>query len=268
VTSLEKPSYLGPEFAEQFCDVSIVRAYGTRPPYPAELFEKLASLVAGAPRIVLELGCGSGDLTHRLAPLVGRVDAVDSSEPMLESALALRRSSNICFVHASAEEFVAQEHYALAVAAESLHWMEWSVVMPKLKRCLRPQAVLAIVTPRVLRGLPWLAQLELLITRYSTNRAYRRYDLVEELRGRGMFQELGRATFRAPFRQGVDAYVESFHSRNGFSRDRMQAEDAQSFDRGVRALVLEHRPDGEVEAEVEATIVWGQPLGAQPAQSR
>jgi trans-aconitate methyltransferase len=162
--------------------VSVARAYATRPPYPAALFPALAQLMARTPRVVLELGCGSGDLTYRLAPLVDRIDAIDPSEAMLEIALARRTSPNICLVQAAAESFVPQHKYALAVAAESLHWMDWSLVLPKLSRCLGHGGLLAIVPRRVLRGLPWLAELEPLIARHSTNQEYQRAERAADRR--------------------------------------------------------------------------------------
>ena len=53
--------------------------------------------------------------------------------------------------------------------------------------------------------------------------------------------------------------MESFHSRNGFSRERMPTQEAAAFDDAVKALVLAHRSDGIVSGEVEATVVWGTP---------
>jgi ubiquinone/menaquinone biosynthesis C-methylase UbiE len=262
----QKPRYLGPEYGAQFGDASVVRAYGARPPYPEELFTQLAALLPKGARCVLELGCGSGDLSFGLRPQVAQLDAIDPSSAML--AVARERGQNaaqISFIQSSAEAFVPHKLYDLAVAAESLHWMDWERVLGKLARCLRPEAVLAIVTRRVLRGLPWQGALEPLIARYSTNREYKAYDLVHELRERDLFRELGRRTFRAPFTQSVEDYVESFHSRNGFSRERMPVREAAAFDDAVKALVLAHRADGVIASEVEATLVWGSPAHPERA---
>jgi trans-aconitate methyltransferase len=256
----EKPSHLGPEFGAQFGDASVVRAYAARPPYPEELFTQLAALVPKGAGSVLELGCGSGDLSLGLRPHVAQLDAIDPSAAMLAVARErAQKSSLICFIESSAEAFVPHTLYDLAVAAESLHWMDWDQVLPKLARCLGAEAPLAIVTRRELRGLPWNNELAPLIARYSTNRQYKSYDVVEELARRGLFHELGRRTFRAPFTQSVESYVESFHSRNGFSRERMPVQAAAAFDDAVKALVLAHQADGVISSEVEATVVWGTP---------
>jgi len=45
------------------------------------------------------------------------------------------------------------------------------------------------------------------------------------------------------FQQSIDDYVESFHSMNGFSRERMTEEATHGFDSEVRELVSKYCPD-------------------------
>lgn len=256
-----KPLHLETPYSQQFCDASVVRAYPSRPPYPRALFPLLASLAAPGPSRMLELGCGSGDLTIGLAPFADQIDAIDPSAPML--ALAWERQlglSNVRWHLETAEAFEPRGSYSLAVAAESLHWMQWDVVLPKIARVLDPRGALALVTSRTFIDLPWEHALRTLIAQYSTNRDYRAYDLVRELTRRGLFEEGGRRETEERFSQDVDAYIESFHSRNGFSRDRMAARAAGEFDAAVRELVLAHCPTGIIDGTVVATIVWGTPL--------
>jgi SAM-dependent methyltransferase len=78
-----KSKHLGPAYAAQFQDAAVVAAYPTRPPYPPEVFEILAGLITIEPRVVLDVGCGTGDVARRLAPLVARVDAMDVSWRMI-----------------------------------------------------------------------------------------------------------------------------------------------------------------------------------------
>src|SRR5450755_4460336 len=153
-----KPRHLMGDYAAPFGDASIVDAYPARPPYLDELFETLAALAGSSPRRVLELGAGSGDVTFGLAPLVDHIDAVEPSAAML--AVARRRSTqgalNIAWIPETAEAFQPKPPYSLAVAAESLHWMDWATVLPKVARSLRPGAFLAIVAERPITDLPWL----------------------------------------------------------------------------------------------------------------
>ncbi len=61
-----------------------------------------------------------------------------------------------------------------------------------------------------------------------------------------------------PMRQGVAAFIESIHSRNGFSRERMDPARAAEFDARVRDLLTPHvDADGLLALEVTATIAFG-----------
>ncbi|HKC51636.1 MAG TPA: class I SAM-dependent methyltransferase [Myxococcota bacterium] len=258
-----RPAHLSAEYAAQFADRAVVAAYAARPPYPEEVFAILESLLPSSAARVLELGCGSGDLTLRLAARVGRVDAVDVSEPMLERARARAgaRHPNVTWIATPVEAFAPSASYSQIVAAESLHWMDWDVALPSCARWLDENGVLAIVDGRLLAPLPWDAELRALIAEHSTNRDFRPLDLVEELTKRGLFRELGRRrTAPIAVEQRADDYVESFHSRNGFSRERMSRESALAFDRALRAAIQRHSPDMLVRASLTALVVWGRPL--------
>jgi hypothetical protein len=84
---------------------------------------------------------------------------------------------------------------------------------------------------------------------------------VEELTQRGLFRELGRHTTRpVAFQQSIDDYVESFHTRNGFSRERMSRESAAKFDSALRELISCSCPASIVVGETVASVIWGVPL--------
>ncbi len=257
-----KLAHFSAEYAAQFADRAVVAAYATRPPYPEEVLEILESLLPPGQTRVLELGCGSGDLSLRLAPRVGRLDALDVSEPMLERARARAGNchANLTWISAPVESFTPSARYSQIVAAESLHWMDWEIVLPSCARWLDEPGRLAIVDGRILGPLPWDSELRALIAEHSTNRDFRHVDLIEELAKRDLFRELGRRrTAPISIQQGADDYVESFHSRNGFSRERMSSDSALAFDRALRAAILHECPDGVVHASLTALVVWGQP---------
>jgi len=258
--TMGKPRHLQADYAEQFLDESVAAAYPNRPPYPEALIDLLSSLTSDEPRVVLELGAGTGDITSRLAEYVTRVDAVEPSVAMRAIA-AESTPLNVRWIAESAEAFAPDGPYALTVAAESLHWMDWTLVLPKIARHLTPNGLLAIVANRTLSGLRWAHVLRSLIAQYSTNRDYVEYDIIQELTTRGLFQELGRQTITSgPFSQTVDQYIESFHSRNGFSRQRMAREAADAFDAELRAQILRYQSDGVVTAHIACNVVWGRPL--------
>jgi hypothetical protein len=161
-----------------------------------------------------------------------------------------------------AEQAVVQAYrhrpYALAVAAESLHWADWALALPAIARALSPGARLVLLDRA--EQVPWESELGALVARHSTNRDYVPYDLVEELTRRGLFVEEGRRT-TAPVRytQTVEDYIESFHSRNGFSRARMNAQAARDFDEGVSSAVQPHLENDMVPLVTRCELVWGRP---------
>ncbi len=258
---IPKPKHLGPEYGAQFGDESIVAAYRHRPPYPAEVFEVLDGLMADGPRVVLDAGCGSGDLAVPLSRLVDRVDAVDPSAAMIHVARARAEADDlpIRFVLSSMEDAALSPPYALVTAAESLHWMDWDVVLPRVRDVLAPNGVLAIVG-RIEQANPWWPELLKIIQVHSTNRDFQPYNLLAELEGRSLFRTLGRqGTAPVPLEQTVDDYIESVHSRNGFSRDRMTPEAAAAFDAVARELLDRFADAGMLRFEVAGSVVWGEP---------
>ncbi|HEY7850660.1 MAG TPA: class I SAM-dependent methyltransferase, partial [Ktedonobacterales bacterium] len=207
-------------------------------------------------------GCGTGDVARRLAPRMLRVDALDLSAAMIALGRRLPGgdADNLRWQVAVLEDATLAGPYGLAVAGESLHWMDWQRALLRLRAALAPGAVLAIVERAEQRS-PWSDALLALIRRYSTNREYRPYALVPELERRGLFALVGSAHIEPEtFTQTVGDFVESIHSRNGFSRDRMRPEDASAFDAAVVALLAPHAPDGRVTLRIAAEICWGAPL--------
>ena len=260
---IPKPEHLGDIYASQFSDPSVVAAYPHRPPYPPATFSLIAGLIAAGPRAVLDIGCGTGDIARNLAPLVDRVDAVDMSAPMIELGRTLPGGDDprLHWILGRAEEAALDPPYALVTAGESLHWMPWGVIMPRLGAMLVSGGVLALIG-RGSAPEPWRDAMPALFGRFSTNRDFQPYDLVDELVRRNLFTRLGEATTEpVEARQSVASYVESFHSRNGFSRDRMRAEDAAAFDRELTDLVLPFAVDGLVHTRVMGRVIWGIPHG-------
>jgi hypothetical protein len=84
--------------------------------------------------------------------------------------------------------------------------------------------------------------------------------VVTELEQRQLFQLHGRyETAPVTFQQSLDAWVEAFHARNGFSRDRMDAGAARACDAELRTATRPYCPDGIVEQSIAARILWGVP---------
>lgn len=258
---LPKPEHLGPEYGAQFQDQSVVAAYRFRPPYPDEVFRILAGLIVDEPRIVLDAGCGDGAIARHLVEQVERIDAVDLSRVMIEQGKRLPNGDHpwLRWICAPMEDAPLEPPYALITAGASLHWMDWQVVLPRFRQALTPRGMLAIIYDETL-PLPWDEAPRSLIRRCSTNQKFQPYDTIEELERRGLFTKVGeQQTAPISLTQSMDDYIESFHARNGFSRERMSREMADGFDAEVKALLAGYCPTGEVTLQITALIAWGTP---------
>ena len=261
---IPKPEHLTPEYAEQFRDESVAIAYMNYPPYSPEVFETFGTLLGDEPRIVLDLGCGTGELARPLAPLVERVDALDPSEAMIR--LGRNREggngSNIRWICQTAEDFVYETRYGLVTAGASIHWMDWQVVLPKVAASLSPRGYLAIVGGHEIAA-PWVEALNRILPRYSTNKKFGRFSVIEDLERRNLLAVAGRKrTAPRQHEMSVDAYVELLHARSGFSRQRMEPESADEFDAAIRDLVGPFAQEEMLRLEMAITINWGRPAGA------
>lgn len=255
------PRQFASEYGAQFGDESIVAAYRFRPPYPDETFDVLADLLGAAPRTILDGGCGSGDLAIPLARIADRVDAVDPSAAML--AMARTRPGGgdprIRWINETMENSPLKPPYGLITVGESLHWMDWPVVLARFRDVLARGKYLAIVEREELSN-PWWTELVTIFAAYSTNRDFQSYNLVELLEERSLFRSVGSVrTAPVPVEQMIDDYVESIHSRNGFSRDRMTADAARAFDAEARQLLDRFASNDVIRFEVTSSVVWGKP---------
>ena len=78
--------------------------------YPGSIVElAVATAGLGAGRTVLEVGCGTGQLTERLARFGFRLTAIDLGPSMIDAARRRLAGSAVSFEVASFEDFAAPE---------------------------------------------------------------------------------------------------------------------------------------------------------------
>jgi trans-aconitate methyltransferase len=259
---MRRPAHLTRENAARFQDESVVAVYDRRLPYPDEVFDVLMSLVTDTPRTVLDIGAGTGDLARPLARRLDRVDALDISAAMIARGRALPggRQPNLRWIIGRAEEVELQPPYALITAGESLHWMDWEVLLPRLAPLRTEHGYLAMVY-RSESDAPWQSQLDTLTSELSTIKNYEKYNLVEELERRHLFRAAGRHETAPVTRlQSIDDYVDSFHSRASLSRQAMSLADSHAFDERLRELVERWSENGMLSLQTVGTVAWGVPL--------
>ena len=119
-----------------------------RPSYPEELIDaacETARLGKGDP--VLEVGCGTGQLTAALVRRGLDVVAVEPGPSMIERARARLRPNVARFVLGRFEDVpLAQGHFAAVFSATAFHWVDPQVSWAKASSLLRPQGTLVLIT--------------------------------------------------------------------------------------------------------------------------
>jgi len=125
---------------------AVARLYAaTRPGYPpglAQFVAATAGLRAGAP--VLEVGCGTGQLTSALLPFGFTLTAIDIGASMIEVARE-RARGDVAFRVVSFEELDAgPASFDLVISGAAFHWIDPEVRFRQAARLLRPGGWLAL----------------------------------------------------------------------------------------------------------------------------
>jgi trans-aconitate methyltransferase len=257
---IQKPDYFAVKQAETFKERTVASSYRLRPPYPAATFDILAGLVRGEPRHILDVGSGTGNIARHLVEYVERIDAVDFSQAMMEQGRQLLNGDHprLRWLYGRVEDVVLDPPYGLVTAGASLHWMDWNVVLPRFRELLVPGGYLAVVGLKMVPD-PW-SSLSDVLKSYRTDGKDYSYNMLAALEQHGLFRKVGeQKTEPVSFVQSLDDYIESYHSRSGFARERMGEERAQAFDREAKELLLQTYPDGQVLMQVAGHVVWGLP---------
>src|SRR5262249_33085794 len=131
------------QVAAEFDHPDVVAAYRYRPEPPAQTFDILEGLITDEPRVVLDIGCGTGFLARPLAHRVDRLDAIALSPTMIEEGKRLPGGDDprLRWVVGRIEEVPLDPPYALVTAGDALPWLDWDVLLPRLADVLTPSGL-------------------------------------------------------------------------------------------------------------------------------
>ncbi|KAJ7308914.1 hypothetical protein JRQ81_008191 [Phrynocephalus forsythii] len=98
------------------------------------LDEKVSSF-----QLAVDVGCGSGQCTHLLAPRFAKVIGTDISEAQIEEANRAPHPPNVSFLAAPAEKMPVEDHSVdLVTAFTAAHWFDLPSFMTEVERALKP----------------------------------------------------------------------------------------------------------------------------------
>jgi SAM-dependent methyltransferase len=273
-----KPEQFHPEYISHYADQSVAEAYDHLLSYPDEVFDVLVDLVDDECRIVLDVGCGTGRIARALVSRVERIDAVDCSEAMIAQGKRLPNGNhpNLNWVLDRVETAALNPPYGLVTAGSSLFWMANEVAISRLHDVLTPHGYVVTILPRE-NPQPWDTDLQRILDQYTVNQEAgalsfslrgltigdRSLDPIRWLESQGLFEKAGEK-YTAPtlFQRSLDSYIESLHSRLGFSRERMGPESSAAFDEEVRSLVAPFCENNRIRVQVVGEVMWGKPKKA------
>jgi SAM-dependent methyltransferase len=119
----------------------------SRPGYPREMVEFLvATAGVGAGSKVLEVGCGTGQLTEGLLGFGFDLTAIDIGPAMIAEARLRAGSRPVSFEVTAFEDFTAASaSFDLIVSGAAYHWVDPEIKFTKPARLLRPGGWLALI---------------------------------------------------------------------------------------------------------------------------
>ncbi len=118
-----------------------------RPKYPDQLIEKLIALSGSSPNNqVLEIGCGTGQITSPLLKKGFKITAIEKGKSLAD----LGRSNIINYpngniIHADFETWKTAEQFDLVLSAQAFHWIEMESGINKVSDLLRVNGSFVIV---------------------------------------------------------------------------------------------------------------------------
>jgi SAM-dependent methyltransferase len=129
-----------------------------RPSPPTVVLDVLERCAGGPPRLVVDLGSGTGLSSRAWAGRAQQVVGVEANPAMLAIARRTTRDANVSFVQGYADATGLDGGAAdIVTCAQSFHWMDPHTVLPEAARLLRPGGVFAaydydvvpVIEPRV-----------------------------------------------------------------------------------------------------------------------
>lgn len=129
-----------------YTDPTFPAGYDAHRPSPPDALLDLLCLAAhvGRPRLVVDLGSGTGLSTRAWADRADEVVGIEASAEMRRRAEEATTASNVRYVQAFADATGLPDEAAdIVTCSQSFHWMEPEPTLAEVTRILRPGGVFA-----------------------------------------------------------------------------------------------------------------------------
>ena len=251
---------------QSFENADVARNYTCRPEYPAEVYKKLVALSPSNTN-ALDLGCGTGKIARGLCQSFESITAVDASASMLQVAKELQGEgvSNINWVHGLAESVdIGVGPYDLIVAAASIHWMDHTILFPRLLDGVRHEHVFAIVDGDGAHEPPWQQQWDDFLATWILKLKGEIYEPDREesefeqymTRYRDWIDVKGEVIYEREVSQSIDQFIRCQHSRDTFAPSKLGSQ-IGLFDAETRSILEPHAEDELLTYTLQTRVEWG-----------
>jgi len=248
-----------------------------RVPYPQALIDDLLTRAGvRADDALLDLACGTGQVSFAMHRLFGEVWAVDQEPEMIgfaQQKAADARVENITFVTSTAEEFVASaESFDLVAIGNAFHRLRREVVAANVREWLRPRRCIALLTSGSLwQGEePWQTAMSAVLRRWMTKvDAHRRipagWEQAQKDRpDRAILQDaglrpVGKYQFPTAHEWTIEALIGFVYSTSFLSREAL-GDNAHRFEEDLRREI----GTGEATERFSETIDFAYELARRP----
>ncbi|MGH7865018.1 MAG: class I SAM-dependent methyltransferase [Candidatus Binataceae bacterium] len=243
-----------------------------RPPYPAALLDRIArALRLDGRGMMLDLGCGTGQLAIPMARRFQHVVAVDPEvEMLIEGRAAAERAgaTNVTWLEGNSTALPAgRGPFRLVTIGRALHWMDRERVLADLHQLVTDDGGIAVVNDDapIIRGTQeWKLRVVEVIQRYlgSARRAgegtfedpAERHDVIL---ARSQFLRMTKLAESYLHEWAVDSILGVLYSTSFCSR-RLLGDRADAFEADVTSALLSIEASGRFREtiEFEALLAW------------
>jgi len=165
---------------------------------------------------VLEVGCGTGQLTRQLAGRGLTLAAIDIGPSMIAAARRGIRSDSVTFQATSFEDLAAEDgSFDAIVAADAFHWIDPELRFSKSARLLSPSGWLAVLSLQHIYDEPLQTALrKMWVARSDDGGSWLRRPTTAEIIGEsGYFGAAAEASYSARLRVPASSAVDLENTR-------------------------------------------------------
>ncbi len=249
----------------------ITRYTAFRPPYPQQLIDALVSeFHLDKKGRLLDLGCGSGQITFPLAPYFEHTIALDVDPLMIQEAQlqAQRNHRENIEWHVKPAEDVSQEiegTLRLVTIATAFHWMDRPLVLQKCYDLLEENGGIAIVNAKSWwdsSATDWQQDIMKLIKKYlgpeRRDKSPAKTSKIshEELLINAQFKKIQNFTITAPYEWTTDNILGYLFS-TAYCAPSLFGSQLKDFEVEVRALLLSRNAFGTFHEDLPFYLLVG-----------